>query len=421
MAWYNNIFGRKQSAPSLATHPNRLRLSEEITNKKSLVIDLAQQSKNLTQKEIKDWRRANQMALNYENPKRTDLLAIYYDAMLDNHLIGAIRNRKIKTLRRAFKIVNQDGSLNEDATNLLRKRWFKNFISLALDSTYYGHSLIQLGDVLRDGANVRFKDVQLVPRLHVCPEYHVVLREPSDEPETGTDYEKTPLSDWCISVGDPYDLGLLLAVSKDAISKKYALQFWDQFAEIFGMPIRIAKTSSRNQQDISKVEDMLSRMGAAAWGLFPEGTELEIKESSKGDAFEVYDKRVERANSEMSKAILGQTMTMDNGSSKSQGEVHERVSDEIADEDADMIINIVNDELLPRLQTHGFPIPPGSEMQWDDSYEYKPEEMKEIEELILKYYNVNPAYFTDKYGIDITSPRNNEEDASSKQTTEKKN
>lgn len=403
----------------MANHPNRIRLANDIVNKKSIVIDLKQQAQNLTQKEIRHWRKANQMALNFENPKRLDLLNIYYDAMLDDHLIGAIRNRKIKTLRRAYKLVNKEGVENEEATKLLRSRWFKNFINLALDSIFYGYSLIQLGDVIRSDNKLRFKNVQLIPRPHVCPEYHVVLTEVADEPKQGTDYEKPPLSDWCVGVGDPNDLGLLLPVSKDTISKKYALQFWDQFAEIFGMPIRIAKTSSRNKNDIDKTENMLEQMGAAAWGLFPEGTELEIKESSRGDAFEVYDKRVERANSEMSKAILGQTMTMDNGSSKSQGEVHERVSDEIADEDAEFILDIINDELLPRLRTHGFPIADTDEMEWDDSYEYSPEEMKEIEALLLQYYNINPEYFKEKYGVDILSIKTPTEPQSS--STEKKN
>ena len=59
-----------------------------------------------------------------------------------------------------------------------------------------------------------------------------------------------------------------------------------------------------------------------SWGLFPEGTEIEIKETTRGDAFNVYDKRIDRANSEISKGVLNQTMTIDSGSSLSQSEVH---------------------------------------------------------------------------------------------------
>ena len=44
-------------------------------------------------------------------------------------------------------------------------------------------------------------------------------------------------------------------------------------------------------------------------------TEIEFVESGKGDAFNVYDKRIDRANSELSKLIIGQTMTIEDGSS----------------------------------------------------------------------------------------------------------
>ena len=100
---------------------------------------------------------------------------------------------------------------------------------------------------------------------------------------------------------------------------------------------------------------MLSSMGAAAWGLFPEGTEIDIKETTRGDAFNVYDKRVDRANSEISKGLLNQTMTIDNGSSLSQSEVHLEVFENVIDSDADLVKDIVNDQLIPRMIKHGFP------------------------------------------------------------------
>lgn len=384
----------------IRNHPNRINMAKGIDAKQSLIIDIKQLSQQLTHNEIKDWRSANQVALNFENPKRFNLLKIYYDAMLDDHLIGAIGNRKMKTMRRKFQIKNESGAVNEEATKSLQSRWMKKFINLSLDSIFYGHSLIQFGDIIREG-KLRFKEVKIVPREHVIPEYHVIIKEVMDESKDGLDYEMPPFSDWCIPVGEPSDLGLLLPVSKNTISKKYALQFWDQFAEIFGMPIRIGKTSTRNTKDINKMETMLEDMGSAAWGLFPEGSSIEIIESTKGDAYEVYDKRIVRAEKGMSKAINGQTMTMDDGSSKSQAQVHENVSDDLAEADSDLIRDTVNDDLIPFLIKHGFPLKETDTLEWDDTHEYSPSEMKEIEEMILKYFDVNPDFFKDKYGIDI--------------------
>ena len=166
------------------------------------------------------------------------------------------------------------------------------------------------------------------------------------------------------------------------------------------MPIRIAKTTARDPKDRSQIENMLSSMGAAAWGLFPDGTDIDIKETTRGDAFNVYDKRIDRANSELSKGILNQTMTIDNGSSLSQSEVHLEVFENVVEKDADLVKDIVNDQLLPRMVKHGFPVK-GLHFEWDDSVDYTPEQQLEYEKMIADRYEVDPKYFIDKYGVPI--------------------
>lgn len=401
-----NFFKQKDKTPAfgdMRSHPNAISLANRLEKNKNLILELKQLTQQLVQREIKSWRTANQVALNFENPNRYQLYNLYYDAMLDLHLLGSIRNRKLKTMRRTFKVVDFKGNTNHDLTELLQMKWFKLFMSFSLDSIFYGYSLIQFGEIDRT-EKPKFTSIKVVPRAHVVPEFAVVKREVSDEPKSGIDYCKPPYSLWCIGVGQTDDLGLLLPTSKDAISKKYALQFWDQFAEIFGMPIRIAKSSSRNKKDTDKIEQMLDGMGVASWGLFPEGTEIEIKETTRGDAFNVYDKRIDRANTEMSKAILGQTMTMDDGSSKSQATVHETVSDEIGEADSDMIKDVVNDDLWPFLLQHGWPIH-NHRFEWDDTHEYTATEMKEIEAMLLQYYDIEPEYFTERYDIPILGVR----------------
>ena len=196
------------------------------------------------------------------------------------------------------------------------------------------------------------------------------------------------------------DLGLFLKTAHQAIPKKNMLAYWDQFGEIFGMPIRIAKSSTRDPKDRSRIENMLSSMGAAAWGLFPEGTDIDIKETTRGDAFNVYDKRIERANSEISKGLLNQTMTIDNGSSLSQSEVHLEVFENVVESDADLVKDIVNDQLIPRMIRHGFPIK-GMRFVYDESIDYTPEQQVAFETMIADRFEVDPKYFIEKYNIPI--------------------
>ena len=149
---------------------------------------------------------------------------------------------------------------------------------------------------------------------------------------------------------------------------------------------------------------MLAEMGAAAWGLFPDGTEIDIKESTRGDAYNVYDKRIDRCNSEISRGILNQTMTIDSGSSLSQSETHLEVFENVCAADHKLIKNIINDRLIPRMIRHGFDLK-GRSFDWDDAATYSPSEQREQERMLLQYYRIDPKYFQEKYNIDIIGER----------------
>lgn len=371
------------------------------TKRKSLILMLNQQTQSLTKQDIGRWRRAWQAAINVDNPRRAPLYEIYTDTLIDMHLSGCIAQRFGKTLLKKFVIKDADGNEDEDATKTFESQWFYNFLLYALESRMWGHSLIQLGDVIVDANGVRkFSDVELVPRIHVMPEYGVLLRDRSDSPEQGIPFRQGPLSDWCVEVGDPHDLGLLLKCAPHALSKKNMTSYWDVFGEIFGMPMRIGTTTSQNPADRKQIEVMLEEMGAAGWGLFPEGTTIDIKESSRGDAYNVYDKRIDRANSEISKGVLCQTMTIDSGSSLSQSETHLEVFENVCAADAMLTKYLINDSLIPKMVRHGFDLV-GRSFDWDDAATYSPAEQRELERVLLQYFDIDPQYFTDKYKIPI--------------------
>jgi len=356
----------------LRYHPNAVVMRQDDVEKiKGVLIDLVKMTQSLTRKDIKGWRMAWQRAISVDQPNRVDLLRHYTDARINLHLEGTIQQRKNKVLLKKFRVNDKSKKENEELTKIFRSPWFFEWMNLALDSIYYGHSLIQFGDVIKTGSTIGFANVELVPREHVIPEYNRIVRYAGDNWQRGIDYMQPPLSNWCMGIGKKDDLGLLLKLVPQTISIRHMEAFWDQFGEIFGMPIRIAKSSARGSKERSQIEEMLSKMGSAAWGLFPDGTDIEIKESTKGDAFNVYDKRIERAEKSISKGVLGQTMTIDDGSSRSQGEVHLEVRNDIIKKDETFISTLVNYMLIPFCNMHGFPFG-DSEFEFTEIAQYSP-------------------------------------------------
>lgn len=376
----------------------------------SMTVELKLQADALTQKDMRSWRQAWQTAIDVENPRRGRLYDIYRDVEVDLHLGGCVDQRKGFVEKKSFKLVDREGKQNDTATQILEAAWFKDMVGHILDSRYWGHSLIQLGDIITVEGEMRYTGIEVVNRKHVIQEYGVIIREQGDEWKSGIPYRDGPMADWVIEAGKPHDLGLYLKAATQTIPKKNMLAYWDQFGEIFGMPIRIAKTSSRDPKDRAQIENMLSNMGAAPWGMFPTDTDIEIKETTRGDAFNIYDKRIDRANSELSKGILNQTMTIDNGSSLSQSEVHLEVFENVVEKDADLVRDIVNDQLLPRMVKHGFPVK-GLHFEWDNSIDYTPEQQFEYEKMIADRYEVDPKYFIDKYGVPIIGEKKQPEQA----------
>ena len=180
-----DLFKQKKNAVPQTVTLESLRLAARANNsaggnnakRKNLIMLLEQHTQSLTKQDVGKWRTAWQMAINIENPRRANLYDIYTDTMIDLHLTGCISQRKGKTLLKSFVIKNSDGTEDDEAVKIFESEWFYNFVSLALDSRFWGHSLIQLGDIITDEKGLRkFANVELVPRKHVIPEYGEIGR-----------------------------------------------------------------------------------------------------------------------------------------------------------------------------------------------------------------------------------------------------
>ena len=85
-------------------------------------------------------------------------------------------------------------------------------------------------------------------------------------------------------------------------------------------------------------------------------------------------------------------MTIEDGSSLSQSETHLEVFQNLVEADCDMLRDIVNNQLIPRMIRHGFPLK-GIRFEWDYSEDYTPEQQVAYEQLILNNYEVDPRIF----------------------------
>jgi SPP1 gp7 family putative phage head morphogenesis protein len=354
--------------------------------------------------ELKDWKIGINNFEDPFNPVAVDLIRVYNDIIIDAHLSASIDSRIIRTTSKDFKVVDDKKEELKDETEVFTSPWFRDFLRFALESKFFGYSLIQFGDL----KGKRFKSVELIPREYVYAQKNAVRLTPYSSNDLAY-FDEAPYDAWVLGVGKPTDLGLLMKAAPLIIYKKTAIGSWTEFAELFGAPFRLGKTNIRDKELRDNMFDMLENMGRNAFGVFDESDTLEFIRDGKTDSHNVYNQLIERVNSEVSKLILGSTMTMDAGSSRSQSEVHERTSAAINKEDAFFITSLVNDELIPFLNKyHGFNIT-GAFMFDDTENTTKAEQFKIDSELIKLGFNVPKQYLTDTYGTPIDEKEEEDE------------
>ena len=90
---FSSLRGRNGNDRILRTPYGTFNLAkdEDQARVKHVIMQLQQTTDALTRKDIADWRRAWQAAINIDNPNRGPLYDIYRDTDADGHLSGCIR------------------------------------------------------------------------------------------------------------------------------------------------------------------------------------------------------------------------------------------------------------------------------------------------------------------------------------------
>lgn len=361
----------------------------KITN---LMVDVIRRQRRLWRKELTDWQQARFARYNAEIPRTWPMQEVADDIMLDGHLTGITGNRTLRTTNKDY-IFTIGGKKDDKLTELIKdKEWFEIVLEEAHKSVYYGYSLLWI----KEFSKGEIKEVELLPRGLVVPEHKVLLYDLSAN--SGIDFSE--IKDVLLYAQFYDNVGLLEKAAPYTILKRHSWGSWDEFEELFGVPIRIAKIASQSETVKNEVAGWLEEMGSAPFGVFPVGTEIEIKENSKGDAYNVFFKKIEALDKELSKLVLHQTMTTENGSSKAQGGVHENTLGEVVLADEKKQLSFLNTRLVPAMRLLGYKIPETAKISVEQTK--NPTEQIVIDKEFMKNgYVLKQQYIEEVYGTEI--------------------
>lgn len=121
-------------------------------------------------------------------------------------------------------------------------------------------------------------------------------------------------------------------------------------------PWRIGKYDpGASEADKQELLDAIVRIGSDAAGIIPETTMIEFKEANKTTSADIYEQLARYCDEQISKAILGQTLTSDSGGgSYAQSKTHNEVRHDLTAADAKALAVTIRRDIIRPLVEYNF-------------------------------------------------------------------
>jgi hypothetical protein len=345
-----------------------------------------------TRKDLSSWRTAYQSATDILNPVRKPMYDLYTDICLDEHLTSVMGQRRRAVTNTTITFLN-NGNPVDSINDIVKTEGFLLLVKHALDTRFHGFSLVH--------CDFRNDITELVPRAHVKPLQRIVVKDPYDM--NGIDYSQGIYKAYYAPIGEADDLGLLIIAAVLVILKRGNTSDWAQFNEMFGMPMRKGTYDANMPNVKEQLLKALEMSGALSYIAVPSGSNVEFIEANKSGASDTYDKFYDRMEKGLSKLIVGQTMTTEDGSSRSQGEVHERVAEGIHMDDRLFITRLLNGRIRDMLIQQGFSDAANGEFQFIDEEATITKRDRLDMDLLLheKVAPIKTEYFETEYNVEF--------------------
>ncbi len=305
-------------------------------------IDRAKADVQLWRDGLTEWERP-------DYPDRYSTQQLYKEIALDDSVKTHLNSILYKILGTEFEVGTKNADKfepNSEKTDFLKKAWFEMVINYALESEMYGFTLVELKPAVNGTYTTDL--VNLIERHLVIPEKNEVRKYARVNQNT-VDYTNPIYADRLLQIGDKNDKGLFNNLAVLYIYKKNALAFWSNYQSKFGVPPVIVQTDLTNQQGVNTLVSFLQEMRSNSFALVSPEDNVSVLNGVGTDAHQTFNELIKWCDGQIAKVLEGQTMTSADGSSRSQAEVHERVSESWNLARLRRIERVVNEQLFPIL------------------------------------------------------------------------
>lgn len=151
--------------------------------------------------------------------------------------------------------------------------------------------------------------------------------------------------------GLPVRSGIARVAAWAWMFKAFTQRDWAIFAQTYGQPVRLGKFApGAAKEDKATLFRAVANIAGDCAAIIPQGMEIEFIESKNvGAGADLYEKRADWFDRQISKAVLGQTGTTDmkgGGLGDGGNKVHDRVAGDIETADCKALAAVLNRDLI---------------------------------------------------------------------------
>lgn len=278
----------------------------------------------------------------------------------DGHLCGVIQQRKLGTLKKEHKWepgsaageepTPQAKKLCEQLVEDMKEVDVYNLMSALLDTPLYGMQPLEI-IWKRRSDRIGIADIRALPsRWFGFDEENNPRFVSRSNPwgGEGLPWGKFVVARHFPTYDNPYGLRLLSRCFWPVAFKKGGIKFWLTFAEKYGMPFMLGKyRQGASDTEQTEMLDRLTSMCRSAVAVIADGGSVEMlnQGSGKGSSADIYKGLKDAMDHEMSKVIVGQTLTSEpgegGGGSYGLGKQHGETLEDIRAGDQKLIVSVM--------------------------------------------------------------------------------
>lgn len=284
-------------------------------------------------------------------------LKLYEELKRDAHTGAVLAKRKLAVTSRAWRVEpasakRVDTKAAELVTTALQHLRFNSVCKRLLDATLKGFAVSEVMWEVRDGLVLPSRLMARDPRrfvfsvddqLHLLTRQNMITGEPM--PTRKFIVHRHGADD-----DSPYGTGIGSMLFWPVFFKRQTITFWLTFADKFGSPTAVGKyPGGSGKPEQAKLLAALAAISQDAGVIVPEGMVIELLEASRTGSVDTYEKLVRYMDEQISKAVLGETMSTTAASAglgSNQAGVQNDVRLEVAEDDNDELCETLNDTLV---------------------------------------------------------------------------